>query len=381
MAKGPRQDEISFLVSPGDTFKIYVDKNRWREMTRSGEASDHLLPSDGEIAVIPAFSLLEMTIASKNSDAATDKGSCVNIMRVRPLPRDVSVNSISSFLPRLPSSLNDALLGASTKAIASPWIGHDLVKDAVSFFRVTCAVDTVCEIVDLTDKSGVVSQAVRLSHWSTIPSENINPVDVPESAFLASCNAKRLDHAVAMFQVAFAMEAVSLFVTHDAYLAKNGASCLRALPIISCAKMFAKMKMSNFLLDSHLGSAPNLDSLDSLAASSSAPSIQVDSGVTYNDGEGVEMQPIIFSLPLDPTIVDDVDAIELRPSLDFPFMLGYKSSKFYTVSATFGEKPPKERVEGVLVFNVDVSKKSASSSVTRSGSVTVKRKMNRMSFT
>jgi hypothetical protein len=312
-------------------------------------------------------------------------------MRVRPLPRDVSVNSIASFLPRLPSSLNDALLGASTKAIASPWIGHDLVKDAVSFFRVTCAVDTVCEIVDLTDKSGVVSQAVRLSHWSTIPSENINPVDVPESAFLASCNAKRLDHAVAMFQVAFAMEAVSLFVTHDAYLAKNGASCLRALPIISCAKMFAKMKMSNFLLDSHLGSAPNLDShlgsapnldsLDSLAASSSAPSIQVDSGATYNDGEGVEMQPIIFSLPLDPTIVDDVDAIELRPSLDFPFMLGYKSSKFYTVSATFGEKPPKERVEGVLVFNVDVSKKSASSSVTRGGSVTVKRKMNRMSFT
>jgi hypothetical protein len=363
MSKGPRVDEISFLVSPGDTVKIYVDKNRWKEMTRSGEVADHLLPSDGSITVIPAFSLVEMTIASKNSDAANDKGSCINVMKIRPLPSDVSVHSVAGFLHHLPSSLNDALLAASTKAISSPFIGSDLVKDAVSFFRKTCAVDTACDIVDVADKSGNISKAVRLSQWSTSPCENINSIDILEDVCLAACNTPRLDHAVAMIQIAFAMSAVSIFVTHDAFLSKNGASCLRAMPFISVGTMFANMKFSP-------EKTPLLDD---------TRMIQVDSGSTYHDGDGDGVQPILFSLSIDPTIVENLSSTESRPSLDFPFMMGYKSSKFYTVTATFAEKAPKEEVKGVLVFNVDVAKRSASSTLNRGGSV-VKRKLSAMKW-
>jgi hypothetical protein len=77
MSKGPRCDDINYLVSPGDTFKLFMDRNRFKEMVRSGDESDHLLPTGG-VDVIPAFTLLEMTIASKNSDAANDKQSNVS---------------------------------------------------------------------------------------------------------------------------------------------------------------------------------------------------------------------------------------------------------------------------------------------------------------
>ncbi|KAJ1464454.1 hypothetical protein T484DRAFT_1758083 [Baffinella frigidus] len=112
---------------------------------------------------------------------------------------------------------------------------------------------------------------------------------------------------------------------------------------------------------------------------STTSKIQIDSGCNYDDGDGAGVQPILFSLSIDPTVIEDVDSIETRPSLDFPFMIGYKSSRYYTVTATFAAKPPKEAVEGVLVFNVDVAKRSASSSVMR-GAGQVKRKLSKMSW-
>jgi hypothetical protein len=371
MAKGPIDTAINFLVSPGDTFRIYVDKNRWKEMTRAGEPSDHLLPSDGEVTVIPAFSLLEVTIATKNSDAATDKGSCVNIMKIRPLSSDVSVHSVAGALKKLPSSLNEALSTASNKSIAVPWIAQDLVKDAVSFYRQTCSTETSCEIVEIVDKSGVSKNAVRLCGWSDERSENINNIDVMEETFLAATNATRLDHAIALMQVAFSMGAVSLFITHDSFLAKNNASALRALPIISASKMFKKMKFNpeKTKIKDHVKKI-----------------VEIDSGAVYCDGEGSGVQPILFTLCVEPTIVDDQNDLKVRPSIDFPFMMGYNSSKFLTVTASFGAEPPKPAVQGVLVFNVDISKKSASSVLGRSNGPggaggLVKRKLTQMSFT
>jgi hypothetical protein len=276
----------------------------------------------------------------------------VNILKIRSLPDDVSVYSVAAGLSKLPASLNDALLAASNKTVASPWIGNDLAKDSVSFYRSTCATDTSVSIVEIIDKSGTTSNACRF-------------IDVMEDVMLAACNATRLEHAVAMLQVAFAMEAVSLFITHDAFLAKSGASVLRAMPLISVSKMFAKMKFDP----------------ETTFADSTTKTLQIDSGCSYYDGDGIGTQPIIFDINIDPMIIqgNDFAKIDTRPSQDFPFMIGYTSAKFYTVKATFGEKLPKERVEGVLCFNVDTSKRSASSSVLRCGG-SVKRKLISMSF-
>jgi hypothetical protein len=305
---------------------------------------------------------------SKHTNALESKfctSKQVNILKIRRLPDDVSIYSLAGSLHKIPASLNDALLGASTKAVASPWIGNDLAKDSVSFYRSICAVDTSFDIVEVTDKNGTVSKAVRFSNWSTVASENINCIDVMEDVILAACNAKRLEHAVAMLQVAFAMKAVSLLITHDAFLVKSGASCLRAVPFVSVSKMFATVK---FDPDMHI-------------SDSTIKTLTVDSGCVYHDDDGPGSQPILFDISIDPTITecDDIGIIETRPSQDFPFMMGFTSPKFHVVTATFGEKAPKERVEAVLRFYLDVSKRSASSSVTRSSGV-CKRKLNAMSF-
>ena len=108
--------------------------------------------------------------------------------------------------------------------------------------------------------------------------------------------------------------------------------------------------------------------------------ISVDSGYTYDDGEIGPAQSISFDIDLDAKISSG-DEIETVPSPDFPISLGFKTSKTYGVSASFREAPPdKERVDGVLRFNVDVSRRCAQSSMGRSSAGGIKRKLSSMQW-
>jgi hypothetical protein len=372
MAKGDREDDITFKISPGDTFKTFMELNKYKEMKRLADPSMHMLPTSDETSVIPAFSLLEVTLASKNSDAALGKNSCVNILKIRRLPEDVSMHSIASVLGRLPNSLNDALLMASTKAVESPCISQDLVRDNVAFYKTACSKEMSFDVVELPDKqSGGMAKFVRLCQWSLEPTENLNSIDVPEDVVLRMCNAGSLDHAIALLQIASAMDAVSVFVTHDAFLAKNGGSPLRGVPLVDVAKMLKDVKFED-------KKPAHAIEIDGKAVFSTA--------CMYDDGESPGLQEIRFSIN---TVSQEVDmactgeGYAVAPSQDFPIMLpGYKASKSYScvtsIAANETSDPPKERVENVLIFSINATKRSASSTVFRGNG---KRKLSSMQFT
>jgi hypothetical protein len=359
MAKGDRCDDISYTISPGDTFNIFMNGTKYKDMRRMPEPNEHMLPMADEGTVIPAYSLLEVTLSSKNSDAALGKNSCMNILKVRRLPDDVSMHSVVPILSRFPSTLNDALLQSSEKAMKFPCVSADLVKDKVAFFRETLNPCMMCENVDLGD----AGPGVRFTHWSLEPTENINAVDIPSDVLLRACNANKVEHAVALLQIAVAMEAVSLVITHNPYDARGGGSGLRGMPFVNVSKLVAKFDMSKYR---HLG-------LNSKC--------QADTGFEYFDGEGVGSQPI----HLDVDVVakyTDANNLTAPPSMDFPLLMpGYGSTKMYRCGINLlpneDAEPPKEEVSDVLVFYLNAGKRSASAG---QPTTTGKRKLERMQW-
>mmetsp|Transcript_37014 Transcript_37014/g.87660 ORF Transcript_37014/g.87660 Transcript_37014/m.87660 type:complete len:497 (+) Transcript_37014:61-1551(+) len=359
MAKGDRCDDISFTISPGDTLNTFMNATKFKDMRRLPEQNDHFLPVEEGTTVIPAFSLLEVTLASKNSDSATEKSSCVNVLKIRRLPDDVSMHSVAPILSRLPENLNDALLQSSEKAIKFPFISSDLVKDKVSFFREKLNPAMVIESVEL----GEAGPGVRLTHWSLDATENINSVDIPEEVLLRACNAKSVDHAVALLQVAASMDAVSLLITHNPYDARGGGSSLRGMPFVNVAKMVANFDTSKF---------------GPLQANSKC---QVNTGYEYFDGEGVGGQPIYLEVSVTPTYTDANQDLS-TPCKDFPLLMpGFREAKMYSCKINLfpntEAEPPKEAVEGVLVFYLNASKRSASAGLSSAG---VKRKLCSMQW-
>jgi hypothetical protein len=358
MAKGDRCDDINYTVSPGDTFNIFMDANRYKEMKRVADPSEHMLPTDDRGSVIPAYSLLEVTLASKNSDSALDKNSCVNILKVRRLPDDVTLHSVAPILSRLPSTLNDALLQSSEKALQSSCISNDIVKDKVAFYRKSLNPCMMCESMEMGDSG----PGVRITHWSLEPTENINAIDIPSDVLLRACNAKSVEHAVALLQIAAAMDAVSIFVTHNSFDGRSGNSSLRGTPLVDVAKITAKIDINAFMVASNLESLCN------------------DTGVDYFDGEGCGGQRIQLRITL-AAVVKDTTLSDLPPSKDFPVMMpGFEDTKMYQCSIDLAPnpeaEPPKERVIGALVFNLNAAKRSA----TAVTAVTGKRKLNSMSW-
>jgi hypothetical protein len=360
MAKGDRCDDITFTISPGDTLNTFMNATKYKDMRRMPEPNDHFLPMEDGITVIPAYSLLEVTLAPKNSDAALGKNSGVNILKVRRLPEDVSMHSVAPILTRLPGNLNDALLQSSEKAIKFPCISSDLVKDKVSFFREELSASMVVESVEL----GETGPGVRLTHWSLEATENINSIDIPEEVLLRACNAKSVDHAVALLQIAVAMDAVSLLITHNPYDARGGGSSLRAFPFVKVAKMVANFDTSKF---------------GPLQANSKC---QVNTGYEYQDGEGVGGQPIYLEVNVTPTYTDANQDLS-TPCKDFPLLMpGYSAAKMYSCKINLfpnkDAEPPKEQVDGVLVFYLNASKRSASAGLSTAGGV--KRKLVSMQW-
>ena len=375
MSKGDRVDALSFNIGSGDTFNTFMDLSKYKEMRRLDPEQQSLPeadPTKSETSIIPAFSLIEVTVAPKNSENAEFKGSLVNIVKVRRVPDDVTLHSVAGVLGRLPASLNDALLSVSAKALASPCVSKDLQRDKVAFFKKECATDTSVEVIDLMEE-GVSSRFVRLGGWSNEACENINSVDVPEGVLLRMCNAKDVDHAVSLLSIAFAMKAVSLLVTNNAYTARGGASPLRGVPIVSVAKLLAVVKFDK-------------SSLDRGTNASGSKVHLFETNCQYADGtDGT--QEIQIGVNIEAVLeADDASsatgtARDVCPAQDFALLLpGYTSGKMYVCTASLKENKnpnnPKDGVPDVLRFSLDASKRSASASVLRGG----KRKLTSMQW-
>ncbi|KAJ1471169.1 hypothetical protein T484DRAFT_2026206 [Baffinella frigidus] len=318
MAKGDRCDDISFTISPGDTFNTFMNATKYKDMRRSPEANEHMLPMEEGNTVIPAYSLLEVTLALKNSDAALGKNSEMNILKVRRMPDDISMHSVAPILTRFPVTLNDALLHSCEKAVKFPFISADLVKDKVSFFR-----------------------------------EKLNPCMMIENVELGETGPG----------IAASMDAVSLLITHNPYDARGGGSALRGIPFVNMAKMVANFETSKF---------------GPLQANSKC---QVNTGYEYFDGEGVGGQPIYLEVNVTPTYTDANQDLS-TPIKDFPLLMpGYSAAKVYECKINLfpnkDAEPPKEQVNGVLVFHLNASKRSASSGLSTAG---VKRKLCAMQW-
>ncbi|KAJ1467802.1 hypothetical protein T484DRAFT_1921152 [Baffinella frigidus] len=359
MAKGDRCDDITFTISPGDTLNTFMNATKYKDMRRVPEPNDHFLPMEEGNTVIPAYSLLEVTLASRNSDAALGKNSGVNILKVRRLPEDVSMHSVAPILTRFPVTLNDALLQSSEKATKFPCISADLVQDKVMFYREKLNPCMVIENVEL----GETGPGVRITHWSLEATENINSVDIPEDVLLRACNAKTTEHAVALLQIAASMDALSLLIAHNPFDARGGGSVLRGVPFVNVAKMVAKFDTSKF---------------GPLQANSKC---QVNTGCEYFDGEGVGSQPIYLEVNVTPTYTDANQDLSI-PSKDLPLLMpGYSAAKVYECKINLfpntDAEPPKEQVDRVLVFYLNASKRSASAGLSTSG---VKRKLCSMQW-
>ena len=364
MAKGDRVDDMSFSISPGDTFNTFMDLSKYKEMRRLDPDQQSLPDADSAAGTsIPAYSLIEVTVAPKNSESAEFKGSLVNIMKVRRVPDDVTLHSVAGVLGRLPSNLNDALLKTAAKALASPCVTKDLQRDKVAFFKPECAPDTCVESVELLE-DGETSRFVRLSAWSNELCENINSVDVSEAMLLRMCNATNVDHAVSLLSIAFAMKAVSLFVTHNAFIARGGASPLRGVPLINVSKLLAAVKFDSSSLD--------------LAGNTSGSTVHLfETGCQYADGtDGTQEIQIGVDVEAATGTPSDV-----CPAQDFPLLLpGFTSSKTYMCTASLKENTnpnnPKDGVPGVLRFGIDASTRNATASVMRRA----KRKLTSMQW-
>ncbi|KAJ1466141.1 hypothetical protein T484DRAFT_1862512 [Baffinella frigidus] len=323
MAKEDRCDDISYTISPGDTFNIFMNATKYKDMRRMPEPNEHMLPMADEGTVIPA---------------------------TRRLPDDVSMHSVAPVLTRFPGTLNDALLQSSEKAVKFSCVSADLVKDKVAFFREKLNPCMMCENVELGD----AGPGVRLTHWSLEATENINAIDIPSDVLLRACNAKSVEHAVALLQIAVAMEAVSLLITHNQFDARGGGSALRGMPFVNVAKMVGKFDLTKF---------------GPLQANSKC---RVNTGFEYFDGEGVGGQPIYLEVNVTPSYADANNLDLAPPSKDCILMMpGYSAAKLYECKVNLGAnkdaEPPKEQVNDVLVFYLNAAKRSASAGLSTSG--------------
>jgi hypothetical protein len=207
---------------------------------------------------------------------------------------------------------------------------------------------------------GDAGNGIRITHWSLEATENVNAIDITEEVLLRACNAKSVDHAVALLQVAASMEAVSLLIMHNPFDARGGGSSLRAFPLVNVAKMVEKFDTSKF---------------DSKC--------QVNTGYEYHDGEGVGGQPIYLQVNVAPTYTDANQDLS-TPCKDFPLLMpGFSADKMYACKINLfpntEAEPPKEAVSGVLAFYLNASKRSASAGLSTAGGV--KRKLSSMQWT
>jgi hypothetical protein len=326
MSKGDRLDDVSGSIETGDVFAIFMDTAKFKQMMATADKSQHLLPTDS-VATIPAFSLLQMTVSSKNGENCK-KGSIVNIQSIRPYEGNQSLHSCFPMMRKLQGSLNDSLGRANDKAQMFPNMSRDIIRDNVSFFREHCNPMASVELVKINDNS-----FFRVSEWSKDSVENLAQVDMPIMDVFRLTNSSDVEHALNFLTIAFAMQAVSLLIVHNDFWGRHGGSAMRGAPIVSWQKM--------------------LHSIDVNANSSNK--ITHSTNEHYDDGDG----PQLIVLNIDSTKTEVVSE-EPVTAVDFPIVFpdmivkqGYKCT--VSLSENKDQVPPRSAVENIVRFTIDTS--------------------------
>lgn len=197
--KGPRSD-LNWTLQIGNTIKMWLDEDR----AKDGE----LLAAD-----VPAFTVCEISVASKNEDSVQG-GWCIRITTVRPV--EFSLHSMTRDFQLLCSNLGEARAREMTVKARQPLLEKELESQAVAFWA------PVRREAQIDEAGG----SVKLVNWG----EGF-PVELPTEALMSATNCRRVDWACAMLEVAIAAGAASVLVISNEFW-KGGP---RGVPVI-CAE-------------------------------------------------------------------------------------------------------------------------------------------------
>ena len=189
---------------------------------------------------IPAFSVCEISIASKN-DAAAQGGSSVKISMVR--VAGFSLHSLTSDLQFLSSSLGSAREDQLMFRESSPCLAKDLdVK--VRHFICIHLVDLLTQLTQVVfqdipywipvSRSAILDDSADTVKLLNYGDPALPHAEIPNDMLLAYTNCTRQDWAISLLEMAIAAGALSVLVFTNDYW-KQGPRCL---PIVDTEVSF-----------------------------------------------------------------------------------------------------------------------------------------------
>lgn len=353
MAKGDRVDDASVDVAPGNVFTLFMDQNKFRQMMMVTDKSTHLLPTGGE-PVIPAFSLLEIEVAPKNHQSASEKMSMVNVQTIRRVDINTTLQSALTPLTRLPGSLADAHQRAAKHACDNTLMARDLENNCVAFFVEKVHHEAVIELVEIKGE-----EFVRLSAWG-VDNDGavVEAVDFARNDVERCVNAASIDHALNLLSVALAIGAVSFVAVHDPFWERGGGAQQRGLMFVAPRKLLECIP----------------DDVDTWPDDS-----VFDTGCDYDNGDGPQRIELKISDTQEFALQEN-DQHLCTP--DFPFcMPGVACSRGFTCNFNLraNDKAPAEPDVARFSCNADVVQR-ASANAGSACVVGAKRKLKSMEW-
>jgi hypothetical protein len=311
MEKGPRCDDLSFEVKTGNTFMFWLDEKRLED--------NSLKRAINGIDRIDAFTVCEIQITSKNSEA-TGKGSTCKISEVKPCP--FTLHSCMEDVERFPSNLAEARSSQLKFQQSQPLIARDLVPEEASFH------------IFASPKAFIQEEEQGMEDMIRIVNSGADPIDIPVATLLQYTNTTRKDWACSLLEMAIANNALQLFVINNDFWKNATHSSLRAVPLINTEILL------HSIVPSLVGSqtdfvTPNTTTIDD---------------VTYNIQIHVDAEPTPIATGAPPTATDFIltgKTIELERSYKIHFNLVSNEDEIPNYWVGYYDASPKRTVASV----------------------------------
>ena len=198
--KGPRV-ERPFEIACGNVITLFLDPNF--------RGKQNPLPPN--VASIPIFTLCEVTVAPKNSDA----GSSFKITAVRPVT--YTLHSFFTVLPHFPVSLQDARVSQNDHVVAFPPMAKDLETKNVSF---------VVRIPSSAIVSGFNSD-LRIYGWGSD-----QMILIPGDVARKYTNTNSIEGAEGMLDCAIACDSLFVMVFSNEFWATSDGTVFKGIPLV-----------------------------------------------------------------------------------------------------------------------------------------------------
>ena len=208
--KGQRV-ERPFEIQCGNVLTLFVDNN-----DRLKKAS----PFPPNLAIIPMFSVCEITLAPKSTEAEA-RGSSVKITSVRPV--SYTMHSLFSVLPQFALNLSEARVRQNDCAVAFPNIQRDLDTKDVAF-AVRVKPSTVVTIY---------GSDLKLSAWG-----GDLPIILPGAVAQKYTNLTSLQWTQGLLNCAIVCDSLWVLVFSHEFWSKDG-SIFKGIPLIDTEHMLA----------------------------------------------------------------------------------------------------------------------------------------------